>query len=140
MTNTTTKLDTTKKKPPKERKYLLIISFLYILLFSNSVVVMLCLALFSMIKKNPQITQQVSIPLIEITLAVAVINIVCLWALINWQKWGFWGYCLSVIAYIPISIALGGKWQQALLCFLGLLILFGMYRVGGNKKAWSKLS
>jgi hypothetical protein len=136
----TTKTNTTKKNPTKERKYLLIISFLYILLLAYTVVVISCLAIFSMLKKNPHIIHPISLPVLEITLAVAILNIICLWAMINWQKWGFWGYCLLTTANIPLAISLGMPWQQASLSLLGLLVLFGMYQVGGNKKAWYKLS
>lgn len=69
----------------------------------------------------------------------AAVSIACLIALMKNRKWGFWGLAVVTIYAFGVNYyGLGLK--TALLGLSGFAILFALLHVGGNRKAWSRLS
>jgi hypothetical protein len=125
------------KSRSKQPKYLLLISYLCVLMFINGVMVAMVFAILNFEHTNPGLT--VPPYSMAISIGLAICNMLSLWALLHWKKWGFWGYCLGSIAMIPLSVYLGTSLSKALLSLVAIFILYSLYQIGGKKKAWNKL-
>lgn len=126
------------KSRSKQPKYFLLLSYLWVLMFINGVIVAMVFAILNFQHTNTNVTLPAYSMAISIVLAV--FNMISLWALVHWKKWGFWGYCLCSIAMIPLSVYLGTALPKALLSLVAIFILFSLYQIGGKKKAWNKLT
>ena len=82
-------------------------------------------------------TMQIS----HILIAIAIAQIVFAIALLNFQKWGFWGMVMSGLAVLLMQINLGTATVLSVMSTLfGLSILYGLLRPGGKNDAWFRLS
>jgi hypothetical protein len=69
---------------------------------------------------------------------VGVFNLVCAIALFRWQKWGFWGFCISslIALFTNLSLGLGANSISGL---IGVAILYGVLQIGKENKGWPQL-
>lgn len=52
-----------------------------------------------------------------VLLVLSLFNLGCSIALFQWKKWGFWGYCVSSVVGVPISLSLGVGIVQSMNAF-----------------------
>lgn len=70
---------------------------------------------------------------------LSVLNLVCAVALLRWKKWGFWGFCLTSFAAFAINLSIGTGIGPSLMGLLGLVLLYGVLQIGGEKRGWPQL-
>lgn len=68
-----------------------------------------------------------------------VLNIIFIFALFYWKKWGFWGLLVTYLVSFFINLYLGLGIIQALIGLSGLAIFYGVLQIGGEQKGWSQL-
>ena len=70
---------------------------------------------------------------------VGAFNAICAIALLQWKRWGFYGFCvMSVIAgFINVSLGLGIV--SLISAPIAVGALYGMLNIGKERKAWPKL-
>jgi hypothetical protein len=74
-----------------------------------------------------------------VLLVLSLVNLVWPIAMFRWKKWGFWGFCVSCVVGIAINIAIGMDVVESVSGFLGILVMYGVLRMGGEKNGWSQL-
>lgn len=77
--------------------------------------------------------------MIPVYLAAGVVSIVFIVALLQWKKWGFYGYVGLGIVMIAVSLAAGLNAVLSLSGLVGLAILYTLLQIGGERKAWTQL-
>ncbi|MFW0859262.1 MAG: hypothetical protein AAGB97_03645 [Dehalococcoidia bacterium] len=71
---------------------------------------------------------------------LSLLGLVFAIALFAWKKWAFWGYVLSSIAGVIVSVSMGVPVWQWLLGLAGVVVLYAVLQIGGKeKKGWSQL-
>ncbi len=78
-------------------------------------------------------------PSVWVPLLLNLIALVCLFAIWNWNFWGFIGYCVICAIYFPIQLALGDSLYDSLGPLIGAGILFAVMQIGKPMDAWSQL-
>jgi hypothetical protein len=71
--------------------------------------------------------------------ALAVLNIVFVAALFLWKRWAFYGFVVTNLAVFVLNLNAGLGFVNALSGLVGIPILFGVLRLGGEKSGWSQL-
>jgi FtsH-binding integral membrane protein len=71
--------------------------------------------------------------------ASGVFNIICFVAIFQWYKWGFFGYWVSSLVIFVVNLILGSSFLQAAIPLVGVVILFIVPQLGGDRKGWSQL-
>jgi hypothetical protein len=59
-------------------------------------------------------------------------------ALFRWKKWAFWGLCITFLIGVAINLAVG-MGAQSIAGLLGVAVLYGVLRIGGENDGWSQL-
>ena len=77
--------------------------------------------------------------LIWATALLSALNVVFAVALFRWKKWGFIGFCVTGVLAAALSLYAGLGIARAVLMLIGVVILYGLLQVGGDKKAWPQL-
>ena len=66
-------------------------------------------------------------------------NLVCVFALFQWKKWGFWGLCVSSV----VGLLVGGSISRFSFdsggSLLWIAVLYGLLHIGKENKAWPQL-
>lgn len=70
---------------------------------------------------------------------LSVLNVVFAIALFNWKKWGFSGFLGTSLVAFGLNLYAGIGIPQAVVGLLGVAILYGVLRIGGEKNGWSQL-
>jgi len=70
---------------------------------------------------------------------IGVFHIVCLVALFQWKKWGFYGVVLCSLASVAVNLIVGLGIGQALFGLIGIAVLYGVLQIGGGTKGWTQL-
>ena len=85
--------------------------------------------------------QSQTMPLWQKLLAVSatISSIIWIIALFKWKKWGFWGWCLTVVALIIYNLIVGDSIVAAFYPLVFLVILYGVLQLGGENKGWNQL-
>lgn len=68
-----------------------------------------------------------------------VINVVFAVALLQWKKWGFFGFTAMAIVTLFINLAIGLEVAQALPGLLGIAVLYWVLQMGQENKGWTQL-
>ncbi len=68
-----------------------------------------------------------------------VFNLVCLIALFQWKKWGFYGAAASGLVAFAVNLAVGLNIVQAILGLVGIAVLYGVLQIGGDQNGWVQL-
>ena len=74
-----------------------------------------------------------------VLLLLALANLVCAIALLKWKKWGFWGFCLTSVFTALINYVIQVGLFATFLGFSGIVILYGVLRIGKDEKGWPQL-
>ena len=70
---------------------------------------------------------------------VGILNLVCAIALFAWKKWGFYGFIVSSILTFAVNLTIGIPVMQALMGFVGILVLYGVLQIGNGNRGWPQL-
>ena len=65
--------------------------------------------------------------------------IVCLIAILNWKKWGFYGVIAAFILTFVIDLTMGIYGSGVFWGFVHIALLYGVLQIGGDKKGWTQL-
>jgi hypothetical protein len=66
-------------------------------------------------------------------------NIVCIIALFQRKRWGFWGYCGSSAVTFVVNLSVGLAIVTAITGIIGVLLLYGALNIGKENKGWLQL-
>ena len=67
------------------------------------------------------------------------LNVVFAFALFCWKKWGFYGFAVTALIGSGINLYVGIALSQVIGGFAGVLVLFLVLQIGGERKAWTQL-
>ncbi len=124
-----------KKKTPIVHYFVL--SYVYLLIFANMLTVVITFAIYQMGDNHLLVSMNVILG----GLLFSGLNMVFLFAITRWRKWGFWGYCVATLLGMGFSIyALQTEPQKALTGVLTVAILYFLLNLGGKNKAWRRLT
>ena len=70
---------------------------------------------------------------------LGTLNVMCAIALLQWKRWGFYGFCGTAVISCFINVSLGLGIVSLILSLIAVGVLFGMLNIGQEKKAWPKL-
>jgi uncharacterized membrane protein len=74
------------------------------------------------------------------TSVISLFSLIFAIALFAWKKWAFWGYVVSSIASVIVSMLMGAAVWQWLLGLVGVVVLYAVLQIGGEeKKGWPQL-
>ena len=74
-----------------------------------------------------------------VLMAGCIANIVFAVALFRWKRWGFLGFVVTAILALTINLSIGIKPAFVMTGASGIIILYGVLQIGGNKKGWAQL-
>jgi hypothetical protein len=74
-----------------------------------------------------------------VLIVASLVNLACSIALLQWKKWGFFGFIGTTAVALIINLIIGVSPVQAMLGLLGVGILYGVLQIGGEKKGWTQL-
>ena len=66
-------------------------------------------------------------------------NVMCAIALLQWKRWGFYGFCGTAVISCFINVSLGLGIVSVIFALIAVGALFGMLNIGQERKAWPKL-
>ncbi len=66
-------------------------------------------------------------------------SIVCLTALFQWRRWGFYGMAVITILVGAVNLSLGISPGRVLPGLLGIGILYWVLNMGGSRSAWRNM-
>ncbi|MFO0796565.1 MAG: hypothetical protein U0804_03750 [Gemmataceae bacterium] len=72
-------------------------------------------------------------------LVLALVNIRCAFSLFRQRMWGFVGMWVVGFAGAALNLYAGMKPAQVVLGFVGLVVLYWLLQLGGEKSTWSRL-
>jgi hypothetical protein len=70
---------------------------------------------------------------------LGLLNVVCAVALLQWRKWGFFGFVVSALAAFGINLAIGLNIVQACFGLVGVGVLYAVLQIGNANKGWPQL-
>ncbi len=70
---------------------------------------------------------------------LGIFNVVCSVALLQWRKWGFFGFIVSALAAFGVNLTIGLSVVQACFGLLGVAILYAVLQIGNENKGWPQL-
>lgn len=75
-----------------------------------------------------------------VTLAVGCIaNVVFAVALFRWKRWGFFGFLVTTILALVINLRIGIKPIFVGIGLFGIVILYAVLQIGGERRGWNQL-
>ena len=77
--------------------------------------------------------------LLWISASLGLLNVVFTMALFKWKKSGFIGFCVVSVIALGINLYGGLGVGASLRGLIGIVILYGVLQIGGDKKGWSQL-
>lgn len=69
----------------------------------------------------------------------SLINIVSSFAIYKWEKWGFWLFTLTAFLTLCLNFYAGVGIIPSLIGVTGVVILYGVLHIGGDKNGWTQL-
>jgi hypothetical protein len=72
-------------------------------------------------------------------LGFAIANVVFLVAVLQWKKWGFFGYVGTNLLIMVSGLTMGWGISRILLQVLWVLILYAVLQIGKEKRGWTQL-
>ena len=75
---------------------------------------------------------------IPVLIACGLLNIVFAVALLGWKKWGFYGFGVMSILIFVVNIA-AGLGAQSVPGLIGIVVLYAVLQIGGERNTWKQL-
>jgi len=70
---------------------------------------------------------------------LALFNLVCTVGLFKLKKWGFYGGCVSCGLIFVVNLSSGIPMAVAVSGPVGIILLYGVLQIGGDKSGWTQL-
>jgi hypothetical protein len=118
----------------KKQRHGCLTAWLALMLLANSATALMYALAGGQISKAAEMPQWI----LTVFIFVAALNVVFTLALFQWKKWGFWGFLLTTLVGMVLNI-IGGVITGAISGVLGVLLLYGVLQIGGEKKGWTQL-
>ncbi|MBI4843431.1 MAG: hypothetical protein HY809_03795 [Nitrospirae bacterium] len=74
---------------------------------------------------------------LPVLIFILLFNLVCVIALFQWKKWGFWGFCVSNVVSLEVLPSIG--LDSVLVSVFGIALLYGVLHIGKENKGWPQL-
>lgn len=97
-------------------------ALLVLILIGNVLAIIGNLALDAIVSDN--LPSDIGNWFIPLSTIFCVINIICAIAILNWKKWGFYGYLFTSLAGFVMNLSIGFSVIQSALGLLGVVILY----------------
>jgi hypothetical protein len=68
-----------------------------------------------------------------------IVNVACAIGLLQWRKWGFYGFIASAAMAFVVNLTIGLGIIQALFGLAGVAVLYGVLNIGNEDKGWTQL-
>ncbi|HWY40278.1 MAG TPA: hypothetical protein VNX27_05740 [Chthoniobacterales bacterium] len=120
----------------RKKRHGCLTAYLLVMIIANSLTGLLYLLGADTIKQRLPNMPNWAFPVL---IAIAIINLVCAFALFRWKKWGFWGFALSSLMVFALNLAIGLDIISAILGLVGVVVLFGVLHIGKEAKGWTQL-
>ena len=69
----------------------------------------------------------------------SAVNLIFIYALYKWQKWGFYGLFIIATVMFALNLANDVALWKASCGLAAVAVLYGVLNMGGDKKAWPHL-
>jgi hypothetical protein len=76
---------------------------------------------------------------IGVIVLCAIANIIFAIALFRWQRWGFYGFIATTAVAPIINLSFGIGIGGSLFGLIGIVLLYWVLNMGGERKAWPRL-
>ena len=124
-----------KLAPALKRRHGCLTGFLFVAVLINAGLVMFYLALTIGLTKFPGAPPWV-FPVLAL---VAAVNVAAAAAIYNWKKWGFYAFLATSLFMSGLNLYLGVSVIRSLAGLIGVVLLYGVLRIGGQNRAWDRL-
>jgi hypothetical protein len=71
-------------------------------------------------------------------IACGVLNVVFAVALMAWKKWAFYAFAVTTVLIVVINLA-AGFGARSVVGLLGVVILYAVLQIGGERSTWKQL-
>ena len=68
-----------------------------------------------------------------------LLNLISAVAILRWKKWGFWLFASTSFITVCLNYTMGINFATSIFGLVGVLILYGVLHIGGDKKGWTQL-
>ena len=75
----------------------------------------------------------------KLGLIFGAVNLIFIFALYKWQKWGFTGLFIIATVMFILNLTNGVEFWKASSGLAAVAVLYGILNLGGDNKAWSRL-
>lgn len=120
----------------QKRRHGCVTAWLLLMIFSNSLVTLAYLFAQGAIAKTLPSGDKWAVPTVTL---IGILNIVLIIALLRWKKLGFFGLVCTAIATFLIDITIGVNAGYAIFGLAGVVLLFVLLQIGGERSAWDQL-
>src|ERR1700692_2076147 len=121
---------------PEKKRHGCLTTYLVVMIIANSFTALLYFFGAEAIKQRIPNMPNWAFPVL---IAVAVVNLLCAFALFRWKKWGFWGFAISTGIVLAVNLAIGLSVASAIGGFVGVAVLYGVLHIGKENKGWPQL-
>jgi hypothetical protein len=71
---------------------------------------------------------------------VGLVNVAWAVALLQWKKWGFYGFVATAAVAVVVNMMIGMSIvASGFFAFVGIALLYGVLQIGGDRSGWSQL-
>ena len=75
----------------------------------------------------------------QLLVGLSLTNVIGVFALFRWKKWGFWGLCIATSIALIIKLNIGMPIHTSICVLIGITILYGIFQIGTDNKGWPQL-
>ena len=111
-------------------------AWLILMIIANSLTALIYLFASGLIMRNLPHAPAWTAPMLAV---IGMANVVFSIALFQWKRWGFFGFLATGILTFVINLMIGLGIVQSVLGLLGIVLLYAVLQIGGEKKGWTQL-
>jgi hypothetical protein len=111
-------------------------AWLVLMIIANSGTALVYLLGSAAIKQNLPNAPGWAFPVLAV---LGILNVACAVALLQWKKWGFFGFIASALAAFGVNLAIGLNIVQACFGLVGVAVLYAVLQIGNENKGWPQL-
>ena len=113
-------------------------TWLVIMIIANSITALIYLFASETILQN--MLESVSRSIILLLAVICILNVIFSVMLLQWKKWGFWGFLITSFGALIINLNIGISAAQSVFGLAGIAILYGILQIKkDNVTAWQNL-
>ncbi|MDD5093318.1 MAG: exosortase/archaeosortase family protein [Dehalococcoidia bacterium] len=119
-----------QKPPPINAKVILMRVWVLIMILANVAAAMFSLAGSTI---DGGMLEHTAVWILGLLFALAVFNIACGIALLEWKRWGLYGLAAASVVVLIISLAIGEGIIGSLVSLLGVAVLYGLLHISSQE-------